>query len=62
MFDVLEKSSLLAEHVQYSMELTCERALPTLIPMLDDSRIKKGRSFSPFASDMVHIQQFSYKC
>ena len=43
MFDVLgEKSSLLAERVQYSMELTCERALPTLIPMLDDSRIKLG--------------------
>lgn len=42
MFDVLgEKSSLLAERVQYSMELTCERALPTLIPMLDDSRIKR---------------------
>ena len=43
MFDVLgERSSLLAERVQYSMELTCERALPTLIPMLDDSRIKRG--------------------
>ena len=36
------KSALLAERVQYSMELTCEGALPTLIPMLDDSRIKGG--------------------
>ena len=62
MFDVFgEKSALLAERVQYSMELTCERGLPTLIPMLDDSRIK-GRSSSQLASDMIHIQQFSYKC
>ena len=37
-----ENPALLAERVQYSMELTCEGALPTLIPMLDDSRIKRG--------------------